>query len=133
MPANEPERTLVLKQYEILLPIPDRTLDRITALAARLFDVPVAVIGIVDSDHIRLVSGCGLETTEIGLAPEYPTIALLRDAHYIVANTKIDTSPLTKTLATEVAGIGFYAGAPLITVGGFNLDRYGLSIKGLGY
>ena len=99
MPANETERTLVLKQYEILLPIPDRTLDRITALAARLFDVPVAVIGIVDSDHIRLVSGCGLETTEIGFVPEYPAITMLRDAPYIVANTKIDTSPLTKTLA----------------------------------
>jgi len=121
MPANETERTLVLKQYEILLPTPDRTLDRITALAARLFDVPAAVIGIVDSEHIRLVSGCGLETTEIGFAPEYPAITMLRDAPYIVANTKVDTSPLTKTLVTEVAGIRFYAGAPLITVGGFNL------------
>ena len=121
MSANETERMLVLKQYEILLPVPDRTLDRITALAARLFDVPVAVIGIVDTDHIRLVSGCGLETTEIRFAPEYPAITMLRDAPYIVANTKIDTSLLTKTLATKVAGIGFYAGVPLITVGGFNL------------
>ncbi|SFU72090.1 GAF domain-containing sensor histidine kinase [Nitrosospira multiformis] len=121
MPANETERTLVLKQYEILLPTPDRTLDRITALAAHLFDVPVAVIGIVDSGHIRLVSSCGLETTEIGFAPEYPAITLLREAPYIVANTKVDTSLLTKTLATEVAGMEFYAGAPLITVGGFNL------------
>ena len=121
MPANETERTLVLKQYEILLPIPDRTLDRITALAARLFDVPVAVIGIVDSDHIRLVSGCGLETTEIRFVPEYPAITMLRDAPYIVANTKIDTSPLTKTLAAEVKGMGFYAGVPLITAEGFNL------------
>ena len=121
MPANETERTLVLKQYEILLPIPDRTLDRITALAARLFDVPVAVIGIVDRDHIRLVSGCGLETTEIRFVPEYPAITMLRDAPYIVANTKIDTSPLTKTLAAEVKGMGFYAGVPLITAEGFNL------------
>jgi signal transduction histidine kinase len=121
MPANEAERTLVLKQYEILLPIPDRTLDRITALAARLFDVPVAVIGIVDSDHIRLVSGCGLEAPEIGFVPEYPAITMLRDAPYIVANTKIDTSPLTKTLAAEVKGMGFYAGVPLITAEGFNL------------
>jgi len=111
----------MLKQYEILLPTPDRTLDRITALAVRLFDVPVAVIGIVDTGHIRLVSSCGLETTEIGFAPEYAAITMLRDAPYIVANTKIDTSPLTKTLATKVTDMGFYAGAPLITVGGFNL------------
>lgn len=121
MPANETERMLLLKQYAILLPTPDRILDRITALATRLFDVPVAAIGIVDSDHIRLVSRCGLETTEIGLAPEYPAITMLRDAPYIVADTKVDNSLLTKTLATVMTGMGFYAGAPLITTEGFNL------------
>ncbi|HET7061597.1 MAG TPA: GAF domain-containing sensor histidine kinase [Nitrosospira sp.] len=110
-----------MKQYEVLLPNPDRTLDRITAMAARLFDVPVAVIGIVDAGHIRLVSRWGLEANEIGFAPGYPTITMLRDAPYIVANTKDNTSPLTETLATEVAGMGFYAGAPLITAQGFNL------------
>ncbi len=121
MPANETERTLVLKQYEILLPAPDRTLDRITTLAACLFDVPVAVIGIVDSDHIRIVSACGLETVEIRFAPECAATPMLRDAPYIVANTAVDTSLLTKTLAAEVKGMEFYAGAPLITAAGFNL------------
>jgi signal transduction histidine kinase len=121
MSANEAARMLVLKQYEVLLPNPDRTLDRITAMAARLFDVPVAVIGMVDADHIRLVSRCGLEANEIRFAPGYPAITMLCDAPYIVANTKDDTSPLTETLAAEVAGVGFYAGAPLITAQGFNL------------
>lgn len=109
------------KQYEILLPTPDRTLDRITALAARLIDVPVAVIGIVNTGHIRLISACGLESTEIRFAPDYPAITMLRDAPYIVANMTVDTSLLTQTLATEVTGMEFYAGAPLITAEGFNL------------
>ena len=121
MSANEIERTLLLKQYETLLPAPDQILDRITALAARLFDAPVAVIGIVHTGHIRLVSKWGLEATEIGFAPEYPSITMLRDASYIVPNTKTDTTLLTKTLATAMTGMGFYAGAPLITAEGFNL------------
>jgi signal transduction histidine kinase len=121
MLANATERMLVLKQYEILLPAPDRTLDRITALVARLFDAPVAVIGIIDIDRIRFVSRYGQDTTEIKFTSEYPATTMLRDTPYIVANTKVDTALLTKTLATAVTGMEFYAGIPLITAEGFNL------------
>ena len=122
MPLNETARLLALKQYEILFEhSKDRTFDRITALAARLFDVPVSIIGIIDVDRIRLVSRHGLETTEIRFIREVPATAMLHDAPYIVANTKVDTSLLIKTLATEMTGMGFCAGVPLITAEGFNL------------
>lgn len=122
MLLNETARLLALKQYEILFEhSKDRTFDRITALAARLFDVPVSIIGIIDVDRIRLVSRHGLETTEIRFIREVPATAMLHDAPYIVANTKVDTSLLIKTLATEMTGMGFCAGVPLITAEGFNL------------
>lgn len=121
MPANETGRLLALKQYEILLYPGDETFDRITALAARLFNVPISVIGIVDADRIRLASSYGLKTTEIRFAPGYPATAMLRDTPCIVENTRVDTGVLTKMLAAEVTGMGFYAGASLITTEGFNL------------
>jgi signal transduction histidine kinase len=122
VPLNEASRLLALKQYDILVEHSiDGTFNRITALAARLFNVPISIIGIVDVDRIRLASRYGLKTTEIGFAPGYPAIAMLSDAPCIVENTRIDTGPLTKTLAAEVTGMGFYAGVPLITAEGFNL------------
>jgi signal transduction histidine kinase len=121
MPANEAKRLLALKQCEILLHPSDGIFDRITALAARLFNVPISVIGIVNVDRIRLASGYGLETAEIRLGSGYPATAVLKDAPYIVEDTRVDTGLLTKMLAAEVAGMGFYAGAPLITTEGFNL------------
>ncbi|PTR17429.1 signal transduction histidine kinase [Nitrosospira sp. Nsp2] len=122
MPLNETDRLLALKQYDILVEHSiDGTFNRITALAARLFNVPVSIIGIVDVDHIRLVSKYGLETTEIRFAPGLPAAAMLWESPCIVENTSVDTGLLTKTLAAEVTGMGFYAGAPLITTQGFNL------------
>jgi signal transduction histidine kinase len=121
MPANEPERLLALKQCEILLHPPDGIFDRITALAARIFNVPISVIGIVNADRIRLASRYGLKTTEIRFGPGCPATAVLRDAPHIVEDMRVDTGLLTKMLAAEVTGMRFYAGAPLITTDGFNL------------
>jgi len=121
MPANETERLRALKQCEILLHAGDGTFDRITALAARLFNVPISVIGIVNVDRIRLASRYGLNTAEIRFGPGYPATAMLRDAPYIIEDTRVDTGLLTKMLAAKVTGMGFYAGAPLITTEGFNL------------
>ena len=121
MPANETERLLALKQCEILLHPSDGIFDRITALAARIFNVPISVIGIVNADRIRLASRYGLKTTEIRLGPGCPATAMLRDTPHIVEDMRVDTGLLTKMLAAEVAGMRFYAGAPLITTDGFNL------------
>ena len=82
-------------------------------MAARLFDVPVAVIGIINPGNIRLASACGIESREIRFAPEYPATNILRAAPHIVADTTVDNSLLTQTLATEVTDMEFYAGAPL--------------------
>jgi signal transduction histidine kinase len=121
MTADETERLLALKQCEILLRPSDGIFDRITALAARIFNVPISVIGIVNADRIRLASRYGLKTTEIRFGTECPATAMLRDAPHIVEDMRVDTGLLTKMLAAEVTGMRFYAGAPLITTDGFNL------------
>lgn len=120
MLSNEAARRLALTQYEVLFK-GDRAFDRITALVARLFNVPVSVIGLVDVDCIRFPSRYGLETVKIGFAPEFPVPAITWNAPHIVENTQADASALTKMLAAEVPGMAFYAGAPLIMIDGFNL------------
>ena len=50
--TDESERMAAVRRYHVLDTPPDGAFDRITALAARLFDVPIAIVSIVDSDRI---------------------------------------------------------------------------------
>jgi two-component sensor histidine kinase len=67
VPTDEERRRLAaLRRYEILDTPPDAASDRITALAADLFDVPISIISFADRDRIWFKSHHGLDETEIG-------------------------------------------------------------------
>ncbi len=59
-------RLAALRRYEILDTPPDAASDRITALAADLFDVPISIISFADRDRIWFKSHHGLDATEVG-------------------------------------------------------------------
>lgn len=48
IPQDEAKRIATLRAYNILDTSPEERFDRITRLAKRLFDVPIALISIVD-------------------------------------------------------------------------------------
>ena len=50
--VNESERLAAVRRYNILDTPPDGAFDRITAIAACLLKVPIAIISIVDHDRI---------------------------------------------------------------------------------
>src|SRR3954465_5536498 len=52
IPQNESERSEAVRRYDILDTPPDGAFDRITAIAARRFDVPISIISIVDHDRM---------------------------------------------------------------------------------
>jgi two-component sensor histidine kinase len=66
--TDEPFRLAAVKRYEILDSPPEADFDRITALAADLFNAPVSVIGFVDHERIWFKSHHGLEAAEVGRA-----------------------------------------------------------------
>ncbi|MET9528686.1 hypothetical protein [Streptomyces coeruleorubidus] len=51
-PSVEAARIAAVRRYDILDTPPDGAFDRVAAMAARLFDVPVATVTIVDTDRI---------------------------------------------------------------------------------
>ena len=55
IPADEPERLAAVRRYDVLDTPPDGAFDRITAIAARRFGVPIAIISVVDQDRIWFV------------------------------------------------------------------------------
>jgi hypothetical protein len=64
-PPNEAERLAAVRRYDILDTPPDGAFDRITRIAARLFDVPIAIVSIVDHDRIWFKSHHGLDAAEM--------------------------------------------------------------------
>jgi eukaryotic-like serine/threonine-protein kinase len=71
--VEEQERLAAVRRYDILDTSPDRAFDRITAIAARLMNVPVAIISIVNHDRIWFKSTTDLTLRRLagtsGFAP----------------------------------------------------------------
>ena len=120
-PATEPERLAAVRRYDILDTPPDGAFDRITALAARRFGVPISIISIVDEDRIWFKSRHGVPVEEIGRDPGLCASAILSNDPHILTDASIDPRSLANPLVAGDFGLRFYAGVPLTTSDGHNL------------
>ena len=121
IPSNESERLAAVHRYDVLDTPPDGAFDRITALAARLFQVPISVVSIVDSDRIWFKSHHGLEADQTDREPGLCASAILQDGPWLVNDARLDPRTLTNPLVAGEMGLGFFAGVPLTTHDGYNL------------
>ena len=121
LPSNEPERLESLRRYSILDTPPDGAFDGITAIAAALFHVPIAIVSLVDHDRIWFKSHYGLDACETGREPGLCASAILSPDLYQVRDARTDPRTLSNPLVAGELGLRFYAAAPLRTHDGFNL------------
>jgi sigma-B regulation protein RsbU (phosphoserine phosphatase) len=119
--TREDARLAAVRRYAVLDTPPDGAFDRITALAARHFGVPIAIVSIVDRDRIWFKSHHGVEAQEIGRDPGLCASAIMHDGPWVVENAAVDPRTLANPLVAGELGLRFYAGAPLTTHDGFNL------------
>jgi GAF domain-containing protein len=116
---DEMARLDAVRRYEILDTPADQSFDRITALAAELFDVPIALVTIVDHDRIWFKSRYGLDAVDqIGRDPGLCASAILSDEPYVVEAAREDPRTLANPLVSGKLGLQFYAASPLRTQGG---------------
>jgi GAF domain-containing protein len=111
----------MLHRYEILDTPADGAFDAITALAAVLLKVPVALISLVDADRIWFKSRVGIEVEQTERCPGLCASAILGEGHYMVCDTTMDPRTSANPLVVGEFGPRFYAAAPLRTRDGFNL------------
>ncbi len=120
-PANEAKRMEALKRYNILDTPPDGSFDRITKLAATIFDVPIAIISLVDTERIWFKSAYGLTVNQIDRVPGLCASAILSSDVYVIGDAGNDPRSLANPLVAGEFGLRFYAAAPLQTEGQYNL------------
>jgi two-component sensor histidine kinase len=121
IPENEAERMAAVRRYDVLDTPPDGAFDRVTALAARRFNVPISIISIVDEDRIWFKSHHGLPVQEIGREPGLCASAILSTEPHILENAILDPRSMANPLVAGEFGLRFYAGVPLTTSDGFRL------------
>jgi sigma-B regulation protein RsbU (phosphoserine phosphatase) len=121
LPENEDLRMAAVARYEILDSPADGAFDRITNLAARIFNVPISTITIVDTDRIWFKSKHGIDAIEIDRDPGLCASAVIDYEPWVVNDALTDPRTLENPLVRGELGLRFYAGAPLTTADGYNL------------
>jgi len=119
--TNEAERWGALQRYTILDTPPEAAFDRITALAARVFDVPTVLIALVDGARVWCKSRYGFYPQEMVWDAATDSAALLHDEVLVMPDIRQGDRVINHPLLREHPKLRFYAGAPLKTPDGFHL------------
>jgi diguanylate cyclase (GGDEF)-like protein len=104
-----------------LLARPDVAFDRIAALAARLFDVPIAILNLVDEDRIWLRSGDGLGSADSTRDRGIGAIAVVRTGPGLLADLPFDPRAIADPVLAGELGFRFYASVSLASSDGHGL------------
>lgn len=121
IPVNEPERLEAVRRYGVLDSPSEGAFDRITALAARVLNTPIAIVSIVDADRIWFKSHYGLELDEIERDTGLCASAVYNGRPWIIEGAKVDPRAFSNSLAASNFGLQFYAGVPLTSHDGYTL------------
>ncbi|GKZ00144.1 hypothetical protein MPSEU_000967700 [Mayamaea pseudoterrestris] len=121
---EELKRLQVLKSYAILGADREAVFERITGLASKLFNVPIALVSLVDLGRQWFMSNLGLPT-EVRETPRSQAFCahaiMLKQNVLVVPDASLDFRFQTNPLVTGPPNIRFYAGAPLICQEGYKL------------
>ncbi|EPF7598940.1 GGDEF domain-containing protein [Vibrio vulnificus] len=112
-PDNEPQRIADLHSLHILDTAAEERFDRVTRIARRLFDVPIALVSLVDEDRQWFKSCFGLNASETPRDISFCGHAILGTDALIVEDASLDARFADNPLVTGEPHIRFYAGVPL--------------------
>lgn len=120
-PENEAARQSALDTLGILDTLPEERYDRITRLAKNLFEVPIALLSLVDNERQWFKSAQGLDASETSRDISFCGHAILDDEPFIIGNAIEDERFIDNPLVLNDPSIRFYAGHPIKTVNGSNI------------
>ena len=120
-PDNEQARLKALRSLEILDTHSEERFDRVTRIAMRMFDVPVALISLVDENRQWFKSCMGISMKETSRDISICGHAILGDETLVITDTLADARFSDNPLVTGEPYIRFYAGRPLRAMQGFKI------------
>ncbi|MGN6390201.1 MAG: diguanylate cyclase [Burkholderiaceae bacterium] len=121
VPSNEASRLAALRALNILDTGPDERFDRLTRITRRVFDVPIALVSLVDENRQWFKSCIGLPVRQTPRDVSFCGHAILTGEILVVPDATTDERFADNPLVTGEPGIRFYAGYPLDAGGGTRL------------
>jgi sigma-B regulation protein RsbU (phosphoserine phosphatase) len=112
-PADERDRLADLRALQILDTPPEERFDRIVRLAARIFDVPIAYIALVDAERQWFKARCGLDADSTSRAVSFCGHTIVHDGPLIIPDTTRDERFWDSPLVVNPPHVRMYAGYPL--------------------
>ena len=117
MPPPKPHDELVrlrsLKALDVLDTMAEERFDRITRLACRLFDVPIALVSLVDEGRQWFKSRQGVNVCETSREVSFCGHTILSEAPLVVTDSLLDPRFADNPLVVGAPFIRFYAGHPI--------------------
>lgn len=111
--ANEEQRLAALHELGVLDTPPEERFDRLTRLAAALFEVPVALITLVARDRQWFKSRHGIDLVETPRDMSFCAHALFSNEIMIIPDTRLDHRFADNPLVAREPRFRFYAGYPI--------------------
>ncbi len=124
IPDNEEQRIAALTMLNILDTPAEERFDRLTRLARKLLDIPVALVSLVDTDRQWFKSATGLNATETPRDISFCGHAILESGTFIVNDASKDERFADNPLVVNEPSIRFYAGFPLSAPTGERLGTF---------
>lgn len=118
IPPNEDARLAALRALLILDTPPEQRFDRIVDFAASEFEVPIALISLVDAERQWFKARIGLDACETSRDVSFCAHALHSTAPLLIPDTHQDSRFSDNPLVSGAPFIRFYCGAPLVMPSG---------------
>jgi GAF domain-containing protein len=124
LPPDEEQRLQTLRDLLILDTAPEQRFDVLTKYASELYQVPIALVSLLDSDRQWFKSRQGLDATETPRDISFCGHAILNSEPLVINDALSDPRFADNPLVTGEPFIRFYAGAPLEMANGMRVGTF---------
>lgn len=117
IPEDEAIRLQTLRRYDVIHSLYETVFDEFVALTARIFNLPISLIALVDEKQVYYPANYGMPGNKVQAREEsLCSTAVVRNRAVVYKDLLIEQDPFITVQAAQAAQnnrIRFYAGAPL--------------------
>jgi hypothetical protein len=115
---DEDRRIEALHRLGVLDAPAEERFDRVVRLARQLFDVPTALVSLVDRDRVVHLAREGFDERVVRADESFCTHAVQQEGTFVVEDATLDPRFVDNPYVLQPNGVRFYAGQPLVAPGG---------------
>lgn len=119
--SSEKERLCALYAYHILDTPVEKSFDNLAKLATQIFNIPIALISLLDKERQWVKSSIGVELREFPRKQSFCEYTIQGNTVFEICDTLKDSRFVDYPVVVSEPYIRYYAGAPLIDDQGFVL------------